>query len=258
MQNNYIHNRFASVVWRAQTFGKLHSVPHATEPPYSAILAKKGGDLSSKNVIKGEGSLVGPGVSLGQGCSADLTGQGEILSASLSMIIQMVSNLVGGGSISSASMVGSLSLASDLIGSGNLTAALALIVWMASDLDGTGVIGGSNLTGLGHMSSDITSQGEVVTAQSCAAAVWSALASLYDVEGTMGKKMNSAASAGDPWGTELPGDYPEGSAGALLFDLIRLTGHKVVREDDLITIYQADGITVWRQYNLADGGRVEV
>jgi len=34
--------------------------------------------------------------------------------------------------------------------------------------------------------------------------------------------------------------------------------NKVTKHDDIITIYENDGTTVWKQFNLADGGRVEI
>jgi len=45
---------------------------------------------------------------------------------------------------------------------------------------------------------------------------------------------------------------------SLVEDIAKLTGHKVTKSGDTITIFEEDGITPWRQYNLADGGRVEV
>ena len=49
-----------------------------------------------------------------------------------------------------------------------------------------------------------------------------------------------------------------GTIGELLSDLIKLTGYKVTKSGDVITIYESDDATPWRQYNLASGGRVEV
>lgn len=60
------------------------------------------------------------------------------------------------------------------------------------------------------------------------------------------------------WETELPGSYTEGMTGYILLELLKLTGHKVARAGDVITIYESDGITIWKQYDLSDGGRVEV
>lgn len=38
----------------------------------------------------------------------------------------------------------------------------------------------------------------------------------------------------------------------------KLTGNKVTKVGDVITIFEADEVTPWRQYNLANGGRVQV
>jgi hypothetical protein len=38
----------------------------------------------------------------------------------------------------------------------------------------------------------------------------------------------------------------------------KLTGNKVTKSGDIITIFEDNGVTTWRQYNLALGGRVQV
>ena len=38
--------------------------------------------------------------------------------------------------------------------------------------------------------------------------------------------------------------------------LEKLLGNDVVKTNDVITIYEDDGTTIWRRYNLASGGRV--
>jgi hypothetical protein len=65
--------------------------------------------------------------------------------------------------------------------------------------------------------------------QSLAAAVWQALSAEYNDAGTMGNKLNSAASAGDPWSTALPGSYSAGEAGYIL-------GNQVLTEADIVRI----------------------
>ena len=49
-----------------------------------------------------------------------------------------------------------------------------------------------------------------------------------------------------------------GNAEQLVADLVKLTGHKVAKSGDIITIYESDESTPWRQYDLTGGGRVEV
>jgi hypothetical protein len=45
---------------------------------------------------------------------------------------------------------------------------------------------------------------------------------------------------------------------ALVDDLIKLTGHKVTKSGDTITIYESNGVDTWRQYDLANGGRIQL
>lgn len=49
-----------------------------------------------------------------------------------------------------------------------------------------------------------------------------------------------------------------GSFGESIINAAKLLGYKVTKSGDVITIYEANGVDIWRQYNLADGGRVQV
>ena len=66
-----------------------------------------------------------------------------------------------------------------------------------------------------------TSMTVSVSSTTVAQGVWNALKADYNTAATMGNAMNSAASAGDPWATELPGAYTGIQAGNLL-NLINL------------------------------------
>lgn len=48
-----------------------------------------------------------------------------------------------------------------------------------------------------------------------------------------------------------------GSKGEVLDTIRKLTGNKITRINDIITIYNADN-TIYKQYDLSDGGRVEI
>jgi hypothetical protein len=95
------------------------------------------------------------------------------------------------------------------------TSSLSMIVPM----EGTGNVfsmsGTSDLRGLLSLHGEWTPYTEL-SPQSLAAAVWDALSTEFNVPGTMGNKLNSASAAGDPWTADLPGTYPEGSAGFIL------------------------------------------
>lgn len=43
-----------------------------------------------------------------------------------------------------------------------------------------------------------------------------------------------------------------------IIDILKLTGNKVVKVGDIITIYEDDETTPWRSYDLDSGGRVEL
>lgn len=56
---------------------------------------------------------------------------------------------------------------------------------------------------------------------------------------------------------ELQTDWANGGRlDTLLNDIAKLTGYNVTRAGDVITIYEIDGVTVFRQYDLASGGRI--
>lgn len=41
-------------------------------------------------------------------------------------------------------------------------------------------------------------------------------------------------------------------------EILKLTGNKVTKSGNIITIYEDDGTTPWRRYDLSNGGRVQV
>lgn len=202
----------------ARSYGPKSSIPRGTQQPYSFIMAQSCGCLASYRMIIGEGELSITSLSMGKAISAGLSGSGTITSASLSMIIQFLADLVGATTLS-GSMVGKLEMAADLAGQGDLDSALSLIAWCVSNMIGSGEAAGT-LRGDGYMSADITASGDLVTAASCAAAVWSALAAAYNDPGTMGNKMNSAASAGDPWTGLLENYTDDATFGAFVKKLL--------------------------------------
>lgn len=60
--------------------------------------------------------------------------------------------------------------------------------------------------------------GAVPSAEDISQAIWNSLSSKYNNPGTMGKTLNSAGSAGDPWIADLS-TYPVGTAGYTLASL---------------------------------------
>lgn len=190
------------------------SLPSGTEPPYSWILAPKGGELSSTNKLGGTGTLT---ASAAQGINieSDLIGSGTIDTASLALVTSMTAGLVGSGTISSASMTGIISLETDLSGAGSLTASLSSIVGLNVAMTGSGTLT-ATLRGTLSLAADIYVNQSEATVQQIVDAVWNALAAEYNVSGTMGEKLNGAGSAGDPWTTDLAPYNTDGTAGKIV------------------------------------------
>ena len=65
-----------------------------------------------------------------------------------------------------------------------------------------------------------TEDKSALTAANIAAAVWNAIASSFLEEGTMGKAMASAGSAGDPWSGIMAGYTDDATFGAFVKKLL--------------------------------------
>lgn len=95
--------------------------------------------------------------------------------------------------------------------------------------DGTGYAGTNNVIPTVTTVNGLAAN--VITAAATAAdfgaeiadAVWDEATSGHTTAGTTGKALTDAGSAGDPWGTALPGAYGAGTAGKIIGDNINAT-----------------------------------
>lgn len=215
VQSNFKPSTWYSVYFPDTTSASTFNTacfPTGTQPPYSWLLAPKGGELSSTTYVGGTGSISGS-LTLGKFMEADLTGLGE-LSGSLSLITSLASNLLGSGTLTGDLSL-TLGLAANLVGAGDISGALSLLVPLASSLSGSGVIV-ANLKGNASMEADIYVNQSTATVNELVAGVWNALAADFNTSGTMGQKLNGAGSAGDPWTTDLASYNTAGTAGLLM------------------------------------------
>ncbi len=191
-------------------FGTLAAIPDGTTHPVSWLMALQAGRISSRNAtvtftVNGSGTMARPAVG-----STSITF--DVPAALLELIVSADGNI-------------SISF--------SLSATLAAAVPLAGDSSITFTVNNATLgaiidTAIGNLAGDITPFAPL-SPQSLAGAVWEALSADYNATGTMGNKLNSAASAGDPWSTALPGSYAAGEAGYIL-------GSQVLTEADLVRI----------------------
>ena len=203
---------------------KRDGFPTGSNPPYAIVMGDKGGLISSSNTISGVSST---SISMAMGLAAQsaLSGSGD-LTGGLSLVIQLACEILAEGDLS-ASLVGKLEMASALAGQGDLEASLGLIAFVVSEITGSGSVEGT-FYGTASLAADISSS-STLSPENLAAAVWNSIAASFNVAGTMGAKMNSAASAGDPWATALPGSYLSTEAGGILAQIQSLVDelHKI-------------------------------
>jgi hypothetical protein len=199
-------------------FDKRSGIPEGAVPPYSWVMPQVAGGLSARIFASG---TVASNLVMGRSISADLTGVGGI-SGSMAALVQLAASIGGSGGITGA-MVGTITMAATLAGQGNISGAANLIARIEAILSGTGAVT-ADLKGKAGMSADIFVNSGTATTNELVAAIWNAVATSYNEAGTMGQKLNGAGSAGDPWGTALPGSYTGEQAGAIvdrLEDLIK-------------------------------------
>lgn len=181
--------------------------------------------------------------------TADLVGSGDIVGG-IQALVQILSDITGTSTLTSA-IIGNWNMAVDLSGSNTLLADINALAHILSDLISSGTIVLNNGAVPGSLSADITSASEL-SPENLAAAVWNSIAASFNDAGTMGNKLNNAASAGDPWGTALPGAYADGEAGKILSqiqvlidELHKVRGLKLGSPVDIsATNISVDGIEV--------------
>lgn len=199
---------------------------------------------------------------------AGIAGTSDV-EAALGGISLAVCNIIGEASLS-GDISGNALLSSDIAGTSTLTVDIIASMYITATILAEAVLSG-DIDAEAFMSADlyVGAAADPLSPAALAAALWNAVANEYNDNGTMGQKLNSAAVGGvdyealanSVWGAgdrQLTAGTKDTEIEGIL-DIVtiigKLTGHKVTKSGDIITIYEEDGVTTWRQYNLAGGGR---
>jgi hypothetical protein len=192
----------------------LSAKPAGARHPVAWLMPQKPGGLASRNATTINLTQTGLAV-LGLPATGsttitfDATGTGGLIAGAT------------GTATITFSQTGVLASVATISGSTTITFTPTALLGALAGLSATGTI---TLTptaisyAVGYMSGLSTNETEF-SASNLANAVWQALAASYNDSGTMGAKLNSAASAGDPWSTSLPGTYTGDQAGKVLSDV---------------------------------------
>ena len=243
MRNFYMQDGYSTEICDKTAF------PNGYIPPYTWVLPQKSGGMASYTIIIGSGAItfsnLAGGINISSG--SNISGSGTITDAGLGLIVSGVAMLSGSG-VLTADIVGTLEAVSILVGSGSFTAALGAIADCMALVYGSGSISGTSIA-TGWVSADITPF-TATSPEAIAAKVWQSIAADFNTAGTMGAKMNAASAAGDPWTAELPGSYPEGSAGFIIYLITQILKNKMITDPStgIMTVYDdAGGILLQAQ-----------
>ena len=174
------------------------------------------GGLAVYHGFESSGTLSFANIAGGVNINSSMNGTGDITQAIGGLILSAIATLTGSGQIYSASINAKLEAAAILAGQGSITASIGALAGAVSTIIGTGNISNSSeMHGTGYMDSAITPF-TTLSPQNLAQNVWNSLATEFNNVGTMGQKLNGAGTAGDPWGTSVPGAYAVGTAGYIL------------------------------------------
>lgn len=170
---------------------KQASVPSGKRPPYAWVMAREGGSVSSfrRTNVQVTGTALGE---MGFPRSGSTT-----VTVNATAAGGLIIGATGTATISvdgTAAIVASLNATGTATITLNASAALGAIASLTGSATMT-VDGHSSIMGLGYMTGTTIETGELTPA-GIANAVWSALAASNNVAGTMGNKLNSAASGG--------------------------------------------------------------
>ena len=192
------------------------SVPDGARHPVAWVLPQKAGGLSSRNAIEGTFSLSGDG-NYGRNMDATINWDTVIDQANLGLIVGATATINFDTTITQAALGGTQNMEASFTGiSFTINSVISAESGLGATITFSATLNGSVATALGDMEATISGVTEAITPASIAAEVWNSVALAFNVAGTMGNKMNSAASAGDPWTTNLPGAYLAGTAGQII------------------------------------------
>lgn len=207
------------------SFARFNGIASGYNPYYSWIPPQIGGGMAARKTVGGTGAVSGGNLAGGINIESDLTGEGTISNADLALILSAVATLSGVGTLTAA-ITGKLEASADLAGSGDVTGALGALASAVCSMIGTGTISSADMRAIANMSCDITPF-TTLSPENLAAAVWNAIAADFNDAGTMGNKMNSAASAGDPWTTDLSSYNTAGTAGKVVKQIKSMTASQM-------------------------------
>jgi hypothetical protein len=176
-----------------ENFGANQALPDGYYTPHGWMLPRKAGTIKA-GLITGSGGVSSGTMQSGYNIAAGISGQGGITEATLGLIVSLLATITGSGGITTATANALATLVATITGSGSVNATLQGLARLNATITGSGNINANN-TALATIAATIRGYGDL-TPEGIRDSVWQALATQYNAAGTMGQKLNNAASGG--------------------------------------------------------------
>ncbi len=195
--------------------------PNGVRHPYTWTMPKGPGGLASYENLTGQGNVGSGNLAGGINITGSASGLGELLPATGQLIVSALAALSGTGTVTDANLLAFLNALADLSAGGDMDGDIDAIGWQVASLAGSTTVALTPYaTGTLDADIEVSGTGETLTAESIAEAVWEALTSAHTNTGTMGKALQDASSAGNPWASLLVDNNDPGSFGERLQKLL--------------------------------------
>lgn len=190
------------------TYSKLSSIANTyMAPPYTWVLAFTPGGIGSRYEIEGTGTLTAAGA-MGVNGEATIAGTSD-LTATGELVVSGAAALAGTSTMT-GDILAALAAEASIAGTSAVSATLDALGFIEATAAGIAAIT-ATLNATGSLAAEISTV-TPLSPEGLASSLWGSIAADYNVAGTMGEKLNSAGTAGDPWGADLSG-YAAGTAG---------------------------------------------
>jgi hypothetical protein len=216
LENNGQKKNFDSGQHAVSNVTNRNACPNGARHPVAWKQPTKAGGLASANEATASFTFTATG-NYGRNIASQIDVAITVNQAALGLIVGGVASIPFSVIVNQAALGGTQNMAAGLVGptfviNSNISAESGL----ATSATFSFTLNGSTLKATGSLAAEISGATEAITPATVAAEVWNSVSAVFNTAGSMGAKLNSAASAGDPWTTTLPGSYLPGTAGAII------------------------------------------
>jgi hypothetical protein len=219
---------------------KVSGIPYSYPHPYCWIIPISSGGI--RGAAAGTGQVTYANLAGVKWGVSTITGSTTFTISTTDPIGlgKMRSDILGEATFSGLAALAAL-IEAEITATGGISSNLGAIASLLCDFYGTALLSG-NMRADAFAFADIYVNESTATVQQMANAVLDAKTADHAQSGSIGQAIAAAGTAGDPWITELPGEYGPGTAGDILGNLSISSGGLTPEEHEMLMTTIPDSI----------------